>query len=78
MLVLFIFYMTKYSISKKCDKIIDNFYSNNNYLSLNDLLLRKQCKKAFSKMIYQNLKPIVSVKKMNVLFVMTLKIINIK
>ena len=53
MLVLFIFYMTKYSISKKCDKIIDNFYNNNNYLSLNDLLLKNNVKKLFSKMIYQ-------------------------
>lgn len=48
--------MKRYSISNKCDKIIDNFYNNNNYLSLNDLLLKKQCKKTFSKIIYQNIK----------------------
>ena len=48
--------MKRNSISKKCNKIIDNFYSKNYYLSLNDLLLKKECKKAFKNIIFSNLK----------------------
>ena len=48
--------MKRNSISKKCNKIIDNFYDNNDYLSLNDLLLKKECKKAFKNIIFSNLK----------------------
>ena len=45
--------VTKYYLKKKSNKIVDNFYENNDKLSLSDLLLKQTYKKCFNEYLQE-------------------------